>query len=72
MLIIWAIVCRCLASLTEAHYHGSVLYANTDIWLDEYKIRFSNTPKYTDELYIKLKITENTIQLILASFHRNR
>ncbi len=65
-------VCRCLASLKKAHYRSSVRYQNTQIWLDEYNIRFSNTPEYTDDLYIKLKITANTIQLVLASFHRNR
>lgn len=65
-------VCRCLASLTDEHYRSSVRYQNTQVWLDEYNISFSNTPEYTDDLYIKLKITDNAIQLVLASFHRSR
>ena len=63
-------VCDCLCALEEGHYVESILYEKAAGWLDVYRRTWQLAGQQRDPLYIKLKLNNDCITIILASFHR--
>jgi len=59
---------KCIASLTDANYRGTVRY-DGKAWLDEYLISYTGPSGHVDDLYIKLKLNRGCVVIQLASFH---
>ena len=62
-------VCKCLAQLSEKHFHHAVKYPPKTLWHDVYKIPYIGPTDDIDDLYIKFYITGNCLTLVLCSFH---
>lgn len=65
-------VCNCLRSLEERDFHQSVKYPDRNYWLDIYLIRYRGPTGHVDDLYVKFKLANGCVVIMLESFHRER
>lgn len=63
-------VCDCLCTLEDRHYIESIRYEKASVWLDVYLCAWQLPDQQRDPLYIKLKLNNDCIMIVLASFHR--
>jgi len=67
-------VCRCIASLKEAHFqHSERPTTGLKRWQDVYHCHWCPpSVDIPDQLYVKLMVSDSMITLVLCSFHRHR
>jgi len=69
-------VCECLKVLAPEDFSHAERYGPKQVWLDVYKTSMEFTDErgriFTDELYIKLKLDEGCVTVVLMSFHPER
>ena len=62
-------VCRCLLSLNACHFKESIEYVDSGICFDVYRVTCRGQEEVDDPLYLKLKVSRDSI-VVLGSFHR--
>jgi hypothetical protein len=65
-------VCECICALTPDDFKESILYADSKVWYDVYKITYIGVESHVDSLYIKFTLSANCLCVVLFSFHRDR
>lgn len=65
-------VFECLSSLQAENFRHSILYPNSQQWLDVYVTRWRRDSGTVDPLYIKLALGHGCLTVVLFSFHRPR
>jgi hypothetical protein len=66
-------VCRCLAGLEEKDFSHAERYVNDLRWNDVYKLaRKGELSGKTHDLYIKFKMKDKRLTIVLCSFHPER
>ena len=62
-------VARCLLQLTEDDFHRTHQFDNNRVF-DAYRCQYKKSPDAsTDDLYIKLRLTDDLLLLEIGSFH---
>jgi hypothetical protein len=61
-------ICRCLAKLDAKFFKESILYEDSADWRDVYLVP-NQHGKWSDDLYIKLRLNRNCLVVLVDSFH---